>query len=505
MTLPLFPSRADSQTASPRSTISRSPRSDNLSHLYQQAEENLSQKFTSHFLEGKKVDHILPLLKSHLLNCSFTLLAQEKQVLKEILGKPGAEELQDLFKKREKQKTAYSFLSPLIHAQTEAAYEVIEQEILTVFQTFTDMETIYEVVCPLFKSAENFTPNREYFLLTLLKMAVYSDTLNTFKEHIGPLLAFCEALNEINLTDYVRHFKMGLKEINLDEFKNLVLYRCCQELSSSQLYLIDKMGFKKYINKKTPRQESSRLVKLVDIFYKASKQKASSEAEILALDLKRQCIHTFKQALIKHLINENHKNIHFGLTDYYNALGRLVNETILNEVSAKGRTKLAEFWIDVTDKLVKIHDYHSAISIIHAFSLFAIDRLKPLWQGISDKHKQMKEEFEKLFSVENNFANLRRKYIESGNFYIPFMGILLKDVSLIEQSNPTFIEGEINPVKRELIGAQLMAFREIQKRVSIEGAFQTDVVFALLEKKRSGSDLLLNRSYEIQPPSSTPS
>lgn len=480
--------------------ITRSSRSNNLSSL---AADTLPQTIKSRILSGHRFEHLIPMLRNELSLSSYAELLLVKTSLKDVISRPELETIQEAIHLREKIHIAETIIRPLFQDKPTFAYDIIESEILLIFQWFTDLPTIVLAALNIYKLDDTQSHLKERFLVTILKMAVHLNYVGNLAEEVKPLTNACLDCKEIKLTTYTEAFLEALKHIPMDVFFSLVMYNSVSHIGSYELTLLDTLGFKSYVIRTTPRVETKPIIKWEKILsHVSAKKKISEYAALLAGDLRKQCIGHLKQISFKDL----HHQVHIRLTDYYNQLSRYVAENILNNPTVKGRLHLTEFWLEVADHLEKLHDYHSVFSIVSGLTRIEIDRLKTIWSDLSEKHKILNSSLRELCSLEHNYSNLKKRFeeLEKASIpYIPFMAILLKDLTLIDQGNPDFIDGRVNPIKRELLLKQLFQFKIVQKKVNEEKPFETDFCFALNAKKRTGSDLLLNKSYEIQPPAIT--
>ena len=66
--------------------------------------------------------------------------------------------------------------------------------------------------------------------------------------------------------------------------------------------------------------------------------------------------------------------------------------------------------------------------------------------------------------LEGNFSLLRKKMNEASPPMLPYFGVFLKDLELVEEGNENMLHGLINWYKMELLGQIVRQIRMAQKR-----------------------------------------
>uniref|UniRef100_A0A6B2LA66 Ras-GEF domain-containing protein n=1 Tax=Arcella intermedia TaxID=1963864 RepID=A0A6B2LA66_9EUKA len=179
-------------------------------------------------------------------------------------------------------------------------------------------------------------------------------------------------------------------------------------------------------------------------------------------------------------------------------LCRWVATTILvNEPEA--RTELLAKFIEISQWLFEMKNYHSFMGIITSFNLSAITRLS-LFQGLPKKHNDLLREFNIICNP--NFQNIRERMKEQT--LVPFMGVYLSDIIRLDEALPDYVDSNgtkmINIKKHKKIADrvnELLSFQDskLEPIEQLEPLYSSLVVLpAFLDNKT-----LHKLSIEIEP------
>lgn len=115
------------------------------------------------------------------------------------------------------------------------------------------------------------------------------------------------------------------------------------------------------------------------------------------------------------------------------------------------RTKFVKI-VKVANSLREFGNYHMLYAIISGWNSSSVQRLKWTFDKLPRSTKTSISELESLMSMEGSFKNYRDALKRIGNGpCIPYIGILLKDLTFIEDGNPNIVQGLINWYKRRLV------------------------------------------------------
>ena len=95
------------------------------------------------------------------------------------------------------------------------------------------------------------------------------------------------------------------------------------------------------------------------------------------------------------------------------------------------------------------------MSIVGALSMTSVTRLKQTWANLVRKYPKTNDEFNELIglsSPKQQYASYRRTLRSLGSPVLPFMGVFLTDLTMLDVSSPDFViedgQSMINFTKR---------------------------------------------------------
>ena len=139
----------------------------------------------------------------------------------------------------------------------------------------------------------------------------------------------------------------------------------------------------------------------------------------------------------------------------FNKLTFFIIEDILSYNTPKSRAKVYEKWVQICDYCKTIKNYNDCIAIYSALNNYIITGLKLTLKEIRYKIKSLFEQISIFCSCEDNYRNIRNEMNlceKKGEIFIPYLGMLLRDINFIEESSKYINEkGCINLEKTEKI------------------------------------------------------
>ena len=152
----------------------------------------------------------------------------------------------------------------------------------------------------------------------------------------------------------------------------------------------------------------------------------------------------------------------------FNNLISFIIEDILSYDIPKDRAKIIERWANIADYCKKRRDYNDIFAINSAFKNYIIVGLNLTWKEIGNKTRKIMRELDILCSFEGNYKNVREdmKLLGKNEFYIPYLGLLLKDLNFYEENYKYLINGNlINFEKINDVQSSIEDFFHFQKTV----------------------------------------
>lgn len=131
-----------------------------------------------------------------------------------------------------------------------------------------------------------------------------------------------------------------------------------------------------------------------------------------------------------------------------NHLTAFIGDTILSpELSAKQRARILKLWIRVADEFYTQGNLNGCVTVILTLQSTRIVRLSKAWESLSNKSNGIFSKLMPLTFPDRNFQEYRRELrSRAGHFCVPYMGLLLADLTFIDEGNPKTLRpsGAIN-------------------------------------------------------------
>ena len=151
----------------------------------------------------------------------------------------------------------------------------------------------------------------------------------------------------------------------------------------------------------------------------------------------------------------------------FNGLTSFIIEDILSYSTPRLRAKSYERWVKICDYCKNNKNYNDCIAIFSALNNYIITGLYLTLKEIKSNTKSTFEQISNFCSVEGNYKNIRNDMNlceEKGITFIPYLGMLLRDINFMEESNKYINEkGCINMDKIEKINSLLEKYFRYKK------------------------------------------
>ncbi|KAG0338682.1 hypothetical protein BG004_007120 [Podila humilis] len=155
------------------------------------------------------------------------------------------------------------------------------------------------------------------------------------------------------------------------------------------------------------------------------------------------------------------------LIETSNMYANWVNEIVLSEPDIKKRAAILKHLIAVADKLRQLNNFSTLSSTTAAISLSPIHRLKRTWEVVPAKSMAILANLNALTSTARNWFELRLETHSVNPPCVPFIGVYLTDLVMIEDGNSDILkrtDNHINFFKRVRVAEVI---REIQQYQSV--------------------------------------
>ena len=129
--------------------------------------------------------------------------------------------------------------------------------------------------------------------------------------------------------------------------------------------------------------------------------------------------------------------------DKFNRLTFFIIEDILSYDFAKDRGKIMEKWIKIANYCLERKDYNDCVAINSALNNYIITGLNKTNNELSKDKKETLKKISKFCRYQGNYKKLREdmKSLETTDFYIPYLGMILKDLAFFEENAKYLVDG----------------------------------------------------------------
>ena len=152
----------------------------------------------------------------------------------------------------------------------------------------------------------------------------------------------------------------------------------------------------------------------------------------------------------------------------FNRLTSFIMEDILSYNTPKDRAKIYEKWVDIAEYCRINKDYNDLIAIYSAFNHYIITGLTLTLKEVKTKTNSILNKIKNFCSVEGNYLKIRKEMdncIKNGETFIPYLGMLLRDLNFFEEKSKYINEkGIISFEKIEKINEMFEVFFKFKEK-----------------------------------------
>ena len=150
----------------------------------------------------------------------------------------------------------------------------------------------------------------------------------------------------------------------------------------------------------------------------------------------------YKAIFLKNKKHETSPNVMENI-DKSNRLTFFIIQDILSYDFAKDRTKIVEKWIKIAEYCKEKKDYNDCVTINLALNNYIITGLNKTMKDLSSEKKELMKTISRFCRYQGNYKKLREDMnkLEYNDFYIPYLGMILKDLAFFEENSKYIING----------------------------------------------------------------
>ncbi|KAJ3174489.1 hypothetical protein HDU87_007182 [Geranomyces variabilis] len=195
----------------------------------------------------------------------------------------------------------------------------------------------------------------------------------------------------------------------------------------------------------------------------------------------------------------------------FNRVGYWVATVICSYEERQKRTEALEMFIKIATKSLESGNFNTAMAILSGLNTTPVSRLKKSFAHLPSRATTAYEELETALSYRSNYKNYRELEEETRPPLLPFMGLLIKDLTFLNDGNQkTLANGLINFEKMREVSALASRIREWQRgkfpwpqddEIIIRGPGDTVTLHSYCENPPCLSEeQLLSLSKSVEPP-----
>ncbi|GMK54214.1 hypothetical protein CspeluHIS016_0108000 [Cutaneotrichosporon spelunceum] len=196
------------------------------------------------------------------------------------------------------------------------------------------------------------------------------------------------------------------------------------------------------------------------------------------------------------------------LSTLSNQITGWVTDVILHELDTKQRGTLLKFFIKLADKCLALNNFSTLFAVLAGLNSSTIGRLKNTWAVLNPKYRLLMDRLRGVIEHTKNHAAYRARLREVTEPCLPFLGLILSDVTFTQDGNPNTRPSTISPDiqlinqdKFSKLGRIAADFKRYQtpfdfKEIEVVQRYLTRV----LAERGSGSlDALYRKSLLLEP------
>uniref|UniRef100_A0A3Q1J2L7 Rap guanine nucleotide exchange factor (GEF) 5a n=1 Tax=Anabas testudineus TaxID=64144 RepID=A0A3Q1J2L7_ANATE len=184
-----------------------------------------------------------------------------------------------------------------------------------------------------------------------------------------------------------------------------------------------------------------------------------------------------------------------------NEVQQWVMSEVLMCVSLNKRVQLLKKFIKIAAHCKAQRNLNSAFAIIMGLNTAAVSRLNQTWEKCPGKFKKLFSELELITDPSLNHKAYREAFKRMKPPKIPFMPLLLKDITFIHEGNKTFHDNLVNFEKLHMIADTVRMIRHCQSDQPGESSFDSAEVRASVHWLHiiDNQQTLFELSHKLEP------
>eukprot|EP00127_Corallochytrium_limacisporum_P006362 Clim_evm73s225 gene=Clim_evmTU73s225 len=185
--------------------------------------------------------------------------------------------------------------------------------------------------------------------------------------------------------------------------------------------------------------------------------------------------------------------------DWFNKLSYWVASEILMAKEKDVRVQIIEKFVRAAKRCYQLRNFNTMYAVLSGLNHWSVARLKSSWKAVGKRYTARLRDLEGKMDPQGNFANYRAIVSDIPMPVVPFIGLLVKDITFINEVPRELAPGIYNWYKMELLYKQIMRIGVYQNSCSYDFT-QDDVVYGYLLTTRAYTDKVLGNLSEVCEP-----
>ena len=132
-------------------------------------------------------------------------------------------------------------------------------------------------------------------------------------------------------------------------------------------------------------------------------------------------------------------------------VSNLVSDSVLQLEEPKKRAAIIKQWVKIANKCLELHNYDTVMAIVCALDSTNIKRMRKTWESVPQKTKSAFEDLRKVVDISRNYSVLRQRVQSHLPPCLPFIGVYLTDLTMVDSANPATRPLEIDDGNNSVI------------------------------------------------------
>lgn len=118
-------------------------------------------------------------------------------------------------------------------------------------------------------------------------------------------------------------------------------------------------------------------------------------------------------------------------------ISNLVSDSVLQLEEPKKRAAIIKQWVKIANKCLDLHNFDTLMAIICSLDSTNIKRMRKTWEAVPQKTKIVFDELRKVVDISKNYSALRQRISAQLPPCLPFIGVYLTDLTMVDSANPS--------------------------------------------------------------------